>query len=341
MSHESDVAAVLSHIDRHLPPLKGIYHAAMVLEDCLLVNLDRERMYRVMQPKISGAWNLHRLTLDRPLDQFVLFSTMSSVLGTAGQANYAAANAFLDSLAHYRRVLGLPALAVNWGYLGEVGYLARRKELGQRLTSQGVKSISRRQALISLERLLQGEAIQAGVTDIDWPRWRDSMAAGQVSPRFLHLCKGSGSSPNGLEGGSKSPREVVLALSPSQRRPWLENLLRDKVARVLGASPSRIDMETSLVRLGIDSLMAVDLRNWLEGDLHVSLPIVELMQGPSLARLVGVLLDQLSGGEAVPPAARPPDQPEDLLSHVAELSEQQVDELLTATLRSQRLDGTI
>ena len=142
VSKEADVAAVLAEIDRDLPPLRGVVHAAMVLEDALLINLDRDRMDRVLAPKVSGTWNLHAQTAGRPLDFFVMFSSLSSVFGHAGQGNYAAANAFLDALAWHRRASGLPALTVNWGYLGEVGYLARRSELGERLERQGVLSFT-------------------------------------------------------------------------------------------------------------------------------------------------------------------------------------------------------
>ncbi len=124
VSNEAEVAEVFAAIDRDLPPLKGVVHAAMVLEDALLVNLDRDLIDRVLAPKLAGTWNLHVHTVNRPLDFFVMFSSLSSVFGHAGQGNYAAANAFLDAMAWYRRAIGLPALAINWGYLGDVGYLA-------------------------------------------------------------------------------------------------------------------------------------------------------------------------------------------------------------------------
>ena len=188
MSKEADVAAVLAAIDRDLPPLRGVLHAAMVLEDALLVNLDRDRMDRVLAPKLSGTWNLHAQTAGRPLDFFVMFSSLSSVFGHAGQGNYAAANAFLDAMAWYRRASGLPALTVNWGYLGEVGYLARRSELGERLERQGVLSFTVRQALALLEKAMQRQHVQVSVMRVEWSRWRGLGVTGRVSPRFAHLC---------------------------------------------------------------------------------------------------------------------------------------------------------
>ena len=186
MSKEADVAAVLAAIDRDLPPLRGVLHAAMVLEDALLINLDRDRMDRVLAPKVSGTWNLHAQTAGRPLDFFIMFSSLSSVFGHAGQGNYAAANAFLDAMAWYRRASGLPALTVNWGYLGEVGYLARRSELGERLERQGVLSFTVRQALALLEKAMRaparpGQRDARGVVALARPR-RDGPGIAAIRP---------------------------------------------------------------------------------------------------------------------------------------------------------------
>ena len=110
-------------------PLRGVMHAAMVLDDASIERLTEERMWKAMAPKIMGAWNLHTLTLDAPLDFFVLFSSLASIIGNPGQANYVAGNAFLDALAYYRRARGLPALTINWGVVGEVGHVAGSREM--------------------------------------------------------------------------------------------------------------------------------------------------------------------------------------------------------------------
>ena len=114
-----------------MPPLRGIIHAAMVLDDGILTQLTAERFSSVMSPKIAGAWNLHTASAKLPLDHFIMFSSVSALVGTAGQANYVAANCFLDALAHYRRAFGMPALSVNWGALDEVGFLARNKKVAE------------------------------------------------------------------------------------------------------------------------------------------------------------------------------------------------------------------
>lgn len=345
ISKEGDVAAVLAEIDRNGLPLRGVMHAAMVLEDCLLLNLDRDRLRRVLAPKVDGAWNLHRQTLGRPLDFFVLFSSLSSVFGHAGQANYAAANAFLDTLAWYRRSLGLPALTINWGYLGEVGYLAQRPELGERLERQGVRSFTVQQALTLLERAMRRQAIQISVMRVDWARWRGLGVTGRVSPRFVHLLRQAQESmPTTTQG--LPTFDAVRAAAPEERRGLLDVLVRDKVARVLGTSADQLDVEKPLLNLGIDSLMAVELRNWVEQELRVSLPIMELMRSPSLARLTDLLLEQLAAPEETAITAgrnghattSDGAKAAELLAHIEELPGEEVDAMLNALLAERDRD---
>ena len=354
MSKEADVAAVLAAIDRDLPPLRGVVHAAMVLEDALLVNLDRDRMDRVLAPKLTGTWNLHAQTTGRPLDFFVLFSSLSSVFGHAGQGNYAAANAFLDAMAWHRRASGLPALTVNWGYLGEVGYLARRAELGERLERQGVLSFTVPQALALLEKAMQRQHVQVSVMRVEWSRWRGLGVTGRVSPRFAHLC-------GQAEAGRRPGREWRPC--PGATPSW-------RPIRRIGRAAGRRSSATSwrgcwgrprigstatsrCLQLGIDSLMAVELRNWLEGELRVDLPIVELMRSPSVSGLAELLAERLetvgkataqdmaartarrtsrpavtTGTPRCPLEARPTE----LLARIDDLSGDQVDALLAALL---------
>jgi aryl carrier-like protein len=252
-------------------------------------------------------------------------------------------------MAWYRRALGLPAMTINWGYLGEVGYLARRAELGERLQRQGVLSFTVDQALTLLERAMQQQRVQVSVMRVEWSRWRGLGVTGRVSPRFAHLC-GSAEANHGRDApGSLPGRDTLLSAAPAQRRDCLDALLRDKVARVLGTSPERLDDQRPLLQLGIDSLMAVELRNWIEGELQVNLPVVELLRSPSLAGLVDRLADHWGqpvrpkspepGGNGVPQAhanghveaalAAPPDE---LLARVEGLSGEQVGALLAALL---------
>jgi aryl carrier-like protein len=352
VSKEADLAQVLTRIDRELPPLKGVIHAAMVLDDALLLNLDRDRIDQVLAPKLEGTWNLHTQTAGRPLDFFILFSSLSSVFGHAGQGNYAAANAFLDALAWYRRSIGLPALAINWGYLGGTGYLARRPELGDRLERQGVMSFSVEEALALLEKAMQRQHVQVGVMRVEWSRWRGLAATGRVSPRFGHLCRQADAAYDRVVHQTVAGRDSIMAASPADRPGMLGALLGDKVARVLGTSAERLDVDKPLLQLGIDSLMAVELRNWLEGELRVDLPIVELMKSPSVSGLALLLADRLDAaaqaqslaagsngvvnvsihGEHGPARPHLELAPNDLLARIDDLSGDQVDSVLAALL---------
>jgi acyl transferase domain-containing protein/NADPH:quinone reductase-like Zn-dependent oxidoreductase/aryl carrier-like protein len=363
VSREEDVLAVLADIDRGFPELRGVVHAAMVLEDSLLIHLDRARIERVLAPKVRGTWNLHVHTAGRPLDFFVLFSSLSSVVGHAGQGNYAAANAFLDAMAWHRRALGLPALTVNWGYLGEVGYLAEHPELGPRLERQGVLSITIREAVALLEHAMQRQHIQVSAMRVDWSRFCGLGATGRIPARFSHLRsrptaqKGQSATFDGKPGlALRHDLMAIAKAGPDERRGLVYGLLRDKVARVLGISSDRLEVDRPLLQLGIDSLMAVELRNWLERELHVSLPIVELMRSPNLSRLGERVLERLetagaassptNGGACAQQAwtnrngaeALGTDR-EELRAKVAELPGAEVDALLAALLE-ERVQGT-
>ncbi|MCA9134759.1 MAG: KR domain-containing protein, partial [Planctomycetales bacterium] len=276
---------VLHTIDQQLPPLRGVFHTAMVLEDKLLADLDRETLDRVLRPKMLGGWNLHRETLHRELETFVLFSSLSSVFGHAGQANYAAANSLLDSLAYYRRAQGLPATVLNWGHLGGAGYLAERQQLGKRLERQGVLSFTVEQATQCLEYALQTKAVQMSVLRMDWTLWRGLGITNRVSPRFAHLLRSSQEDTTGPVGEEATPRSLRNAQG-EERFALLDRLLRGKAGSLLGLPPEQLPADRALLELGLDSLMAVELRNWIESQLQIHVPISALMRRDSLRQVV-------------------------------------------------------
>jgi acyl carrier protein len=142
---------------------------------------------------------------------------------------------------------------------------------------------------------------------MDWSRWRGSGLGSALSPRFLKLCKEAESGKDGQTPDGAAIRKALLAAAPDQRKELLLSFLRDKVARVLGSTPDKVDFAKPLTDLGLDSLMAVELRNWIEGELRINLPIVELMQGPSVDRLAELVLEQLTKADTAPstPAAKP------------------------------------
>src|SRR5205814_9986715 len=186
-----------------LPPLRGIVHAAGVLDDGVLIQQEWTRFARVMAPKISGSWNLHTLTLDLPLDFFVFFSSAASVLGSPGQANYAAANAFMDALAHERRRLRLAALSINWGAWDVAGMAASLDARDQRRwAGQGLTPMPPHEGVAALQDLLDSGHTQVAVLAMDWRRYREQFVKTSMPPFLSRLA----ADPATAGEASRSPR---------------------------------------------------------------------------------------------------------------------------------------
>jgi acyl transferase domain-containing protein/NADPH:quinone reductase-like Zn-dependent oxidoreductase/acyl carrier protein len=294
---------VLDRIRDTMPPLRGIVHAAMVLDDGIITRLDRQRLSAVTRPKVLGAWNLHQQTLELPLDFFLMTSSISSIFGAPGQANYAAANAFLDALAHYRRGLGLPALTLNFGAFESVGYAARNPELTAYLTNMGFPPMPPSDALAALDHLMGSEAAQVGVTRIDFARLSAGAKWIIIPPRFSELLAGvlATGSARKSEG-----RQLLLSLeqgAPEEREKLVLAALVQEMGRVLGVSEDHFDANKPLSDLGLDSLMTVEIITWVEQALDLKIPTVELMRNPTtveLARLIVTFMDEKAALPASP-----------------------------------------
>ncbi|HEY3998161.1 MAG TPA: beta-ketoacyl reductase, partial [Candidatus Xenobia bacterium] len=303
--HAGDVgdAASVAAICQSVGPLSGVVHAAMQLDDVPTRKLTRERLEKVFHAKIHGAWNLHQATLDQPLEHFILYSSNATWFGSGGQGNYSAANAYLDALAHARRAQGRPALVVNWGPIGDVGYLARNPQVATWLASGGSRMLPSAQALEALRRLLLSDVTQAGVMDVDW----DKMGQGQSrrSARFAPLL---------------SQAADAAPVSDDVRK-----LLLAQLARVLGTSPEAIDPRRPVSEMGLDSLMSLQLRNWAKTSFNVTVTASALLAGPTVEELVGML--------TVAPQA-----PEPVVDPLEHLDDAAVDELLSALLLE---DGSV
>ncbi|MBI1357392.1 MAG: amino acid adenylation domain-containing protein [Acidobacteria bacterium] len=258
VTSEGELRALLAELAAAAAPLGGVFHAAGALDDGVLALQSPERFRAVMAPKAEGAWNLHRLTEGRDLDCFVLFSSAASLLGAAGQANYAAANAAVDELAHHRRALGLPALSVNWGPWAEVGMAAAGAGRGlAQWEARGVGAIEPARALDLLGRMLHG-----------------------ASPQVAAL-------PPAATAAAGSPAEAEAPESP-------RTFLQRQVAQALGLPLARLDADEPLNRLGLDSLMAVELRNRVELRYGVTVPMVKFLEGPSVAELAALVSERLA-----------------------------------------------
>lgn len=302
VSQEADVARAMDEIRRFMPPLRGIMHAAGVIDDHLLLKLDDESFLRVMAPKVTGAWNLHALTADLALDFFVMFSSVASVLGSPGQANYSAANAFVDALAHYRRSRGLPALAINWGPWSEVGMAARLFEKPS-AALRAIVPIAPAQGLEVLERLLGNKSAQVVVMSVNWPELAQSFAGREPPALISELIRERvqlGLSGRAEAHSERFNQEAFLAVEPSERHALLLSYIQKGLAQVMGLTASELDPEESLNNLGLDSLMALELQHTLEKGFGVRLSMEILMGTPSLNELVTRLLGILTPTKTEP-----------------------------------------
>ncbi|WP_436716038.1 type I polyketide synthase [Roseiconus lacunae] len=290
----NSVREAAEQIESNFPPLAGVFHTAMVLEDRLLADLDRETLDRVLRPKVQGGWNLHDVCSDYDLDHFVLFSSLSSVFGHAGQANYAAANAFLDSLAHHRRFIGLHGVAINWGHVGEVGYLAARDELSQRLERQGVLTFTADEAMRSLEHALIEDLTDQSVLRMDWSKWRGLGITGEVSPRFAHLLQGKADGV--VQSNRLTTVDEIRDADRQSQHAMIASIVGQKAASLLGIEFNELPWDRPLLSLGLDSLMAVEMRNWIENRLKIEMPIADLMRSEGLNDLSQTAVEIFNSG---------------------------------------------
>lgn len=295
------LAAVILDIQKSMPPLKGILHAAAVIDDALIANLDAERIDCVLRPKLLGAWNLHALTLDIPVEHFVLYSSVTTLIGNPGQANYVAANAGLEALAGLRRKMGLPATCIGWGPIGDAGYLARNEGVKDSLANKlGRVPLAAEEALAFLDRLLSDERGHRAVANFEWSTL-SRMLPSAPSARFELLNRN-------LKAGveiedSADFRALIAGKGRDQVADIVGSLVIQEVAGILCISPDRIEPSRSLHELGMDSLMAVELALGLERRFGIQLPVMMLNESPTAERVTARIVQRLMGEDEAGVAA--------------------------------------
>ena len=336
IANYDDLAGVIADIDHTLPPLRGVVHAAGVLDDGIALQQTRARLRTVLAPKVLGGWHLHALTAGRKLDFFVMFSSAAGLLGSPGQSNYAAANAGLDGLAAFRRARGLPAVSIDWGPWSGAG-MAAPEGKADRLTKIGMGPIDPARGLNLFGRLLNSPLAASR---------RDPGRLGDISTDSRRLASAiprpvspaSRSAGRGPRGPRRRPRLICAALDgvpPDDWQPIIEAQLREQAARVLRLAAAALDIEQPLNGVGIDSLMAIELKNRIEVDLGVTVPMVKFLEGPSVRDLAGHVAEALLGqladkpaGPATTDARLDAHAAESLLAQIDSLSDDQVDALL-------------
>jgi acyl transferase domain-containing protein/acyl carrier protein len=282
------LALVLAQARRDGGVLRGVFHAAGVLADGTLGTLTPDSLRTPRDSKALGAWHLDRLTDGDPLDCFVMFSSVASLFGTPGQGNYAAANAFLDALAHQRRARGRPALAINLGPIGDIGLALGNASRGGGLRRLGFDDLAAARAIDAIDRLLAADVAQAACVAFDPRRWLSAMGRdGAISL----IDPGQRDGPPAAQPGLRESLETVPPGTP--RRALLEAAIRQEVGAVLRLAPERIPGGRALKTLGLDSLMALELRNRLEKRSGVALSPALAWNHPTVTAMAEHLADQL------------------------------------------------
>lgn len=293
----ASVEALVARTARDVGPITGVWLTAMVLDDGLLPDLDPARIDRVLAPKVAGAVNLDRATRGQPVETFVLFSSAAALVGSPGQSAYAAANAFVEGLARRRRAEGLPALAVAWGAIADVGVLAREGATAARLERvTGVAGFRAREALARLDDLL-ARADRFDDPVICCAGFRKVGALRDLAllatPAFEDFLRGDGES----EEGETDLATLIDGKSDGEALKILCDIVAGEVARILRLAPSEVDVGRPLDELGLDSLMALELRMNVESRFGVELPLVAITSVKNLHDLARRLLQSLRGGD--------------------------------------------
>ena len=338
----ADMNALFEQIERSGAPLRGVVHSAGVLDDGVLLDQTWSRVQHVMEPKLGGAWQLHRLTRSLNLDFFVLFSAGAAVLGSPGQAGYCAANLSLDAVAQARRSAGLPATSIAWGPWAHGGMAASMSERdASRWRERGVGSLSTLEGLSLLEASLEGVDTAVAALAMDWKRFS---AAGPQRSRFDRLAVRQGPRAVAAPEAQAQLLARIEESPPAERRNVLAAFLRQQARLALGIDgATELDERRPLKELGLDSLMAVELRNALVAAVGKPMPVTLLFDFPTLAALGHYLGETILKLEARTPhaaaesgdAARHQTQ----VAAVARLSDAEAEALLLAELGSGDLPG--
>jgi NADPH:quinone reductase-like Zn-dependent oxidoreductase/SAM-dependent methyltransferase/acyl carrier protein len=297
ISKPNDVSRLFTEISSGAQTLRGVFHLAMVIDDAPLAALTPDRMRSVLEPKACGAWLLHEATREMNLDCFVMFSSVSSIFGNPAQGNYSAANAFLDSLAHHRHALGLPALTVNWGVLGGEGYVARNERVADFLARQGTMGISPGEAMALLEAFLHAGSAQAVSIRVDWSKWRQFFRTMQENPLleriFAALENQESADP------TSDWRSRIDTASPAEKQSVICQAVREAVGSVLRVKPESLRDDQPLTDLGLDSLMGVEIETSLEAAVGVALPPTSLMRARTIGQIASLIAGHLGGATSV------------------------------------------
>ncbi|MEM8831400.1 MAG: SDR family NAD(P)-dependent oxidoreductase, partial [Cyanobacteria bacterium P01_G01_bin.19] len=288
ISNTEQLKQALKIIKLTLPTLKGIVHCAGVTSDRTIAQQDWNSFAKVLAPKTQGAWNLHDLTQEYDLENFIMFSSAASLIGSSGQANYCAANVFLDALAHLRRSLGLPGISINWGAWRNTG-LAADANITASLEQKGINAIEPERGIEILEELLLDNPRQMGVIPINWDTWQKNNT---VTNFYENLIDGDRFKTDSTE--NSTVKQQLLNASYEQKKILLVEQISQQVGNILGTKDiNQIDLELGFSELGLDSLSSVELRNKLQSIYNIKLPSTVIFDYFNIKSLANHLLSLL------------------------------------------------
>jgi NAD(P)-dependent dehydrogenase (short-subunit alcohol dehydrogenase family)/acyl carrier protein len=365
VTDEGALRALLQQlVENGWPPLRGVFHAAGLADATPLGSIQHSRLPAVMGAKITGAWLLHELLQGERLDFFVCCSSGAALLPSPLMGIYAAASSFPDALARHRHARGLPALTVNWGFWEQTAnHSPALRDIGPGILPAGMRLLRTGDGLAALQYLMETGAVNAAVMPVDLDEWRQQHPSAARSSLLADLtpAETAADAASDGDGPSDSPRAALEAATPAARRDLVQDYLRGEISRVLRIPLDRLEVHQSLNSLGIDSLMAVELRNHVQARLGVVIPLAKLLQDPTITQLSTVVLEQFgepvvgaspltavaqSGDEpraapaashSIPSAAEPPRQEVDAtLALVQQLSDEEVDAMLRQLLSEEQ-----
>ncbi|HXA52708.1 MAG TPA: beta-ketoacyl reductase, partial [Candidatus Acidoferrum sp.] len=327
-----ELAGVIADVRASMAPLRGTIHSAGTLNDGILLQQDAERFASVLGPKVDGAWNLHRLTCDLPLDFFVMFASAASVWGSPGQANHAAANAFLDALAMHRRAKGLPAISIDWGPWSDIGAAAARN-VGESASAAAIAGITPEEGLRALERILREAPPRTVVARVKWAEFERQFGAVAKRSFFAEVIRDRDpKSDASVAAAPAALLERVRTALPGERGALVFDFVHGLAAKVLGVNASRkLNPRQPLNELGLDSIMALELRNSLAIAAARSLPATLLFDYPTLETVTAFLLQEIAPDL---PATASPDmeRPDPVRAEIELLSEDEAEDSLLREL---------
>ncbi len=290
ISKLEDVQQVFDKIQKDLPELTGIFHGAMVLDDGFLLDMNADRFMKVLKPKVDGAMNLHHVSKDLNLENFVVFSSISSLIGNIGQANYVAANAFLDSFAHWRKDLNLPVSTVNLGVLKESGVVSRNENIERILEGSGINGFTNKQVMQGVDFIIKEKPTQVGFFDLNWGVISKSFGKSGVA-LFSEVDKVNTNEKEALTEVQSENREAIGSLESNAQHEFIVTLLQKQLGKILKLPVANINPDKGINLLGVDSILTIEFMSMIKESLAVEIAPIEFLTGPSVRQLSSKIIE--------------------------------------------------